>query len=248
MRNKLIMGNWKMNGSYALEKEFIPTLVEKTQDIKAEMAICPPFPYIASLKDCLKNTSVRVGAQDVSSHDNGAYTGEVSATMLAEIGCSYVIIGHSERRQYHAESDELIAHKFAQARKAGLIPVLCIGETKEQREQGQTESVVSRQLAVVLKTVSEQDLSHSVIAYEPVWAIGTDLAATPEQVQEVHAFLRQEIAKVHENVAKKLKILYGGSVKSANAKELLNLPDVDGALVGGASLQAEEFIKIALAP
>jgi triosephosphate isomerase len=209
------------------------------------MTLCPPFPYIASVKMRLKNTSISLGAQDVSSHDNGAYTGEVSATMLHDIGCRYVIIGHSERRQYHGESDELIAQKFIQARKAGLVPVLCIGETKEQRERGQTEAVVSRQLFAVLQSVSEQDLLQSVIAYEPVWAIGTGLAATPDQVQAVHAFLRREIAKLHENVAKKLRILYGGSVKSANANELLNLPDVDGALIGGASLIADEFIKIA---
>ncbi|MDF2690736.1 MAG: triosephosphate isomerase [Gammaproteobacteria bacterium] len=248
MRKKLIMGNWKMNGSYALEKGLIPEIIRKAQGLKAELVICPPFPYLASVKAVLEATAIHMGAQDLSSHDNGAYTGEVSASMLADIGCTYVIIGHSERRQYHSETDELIAKKFVQARKAGLIPVLCVGETKQQRENGETEQVVARQLSAVLSECSEQDLLQSVIAYEPVWAIGTGLAASPEQVQSVHAFLRAELAKCSENIAKKLRILYGGSVKSANANELLNLPDVDGALVGGASLLADEFVKIAAAP
>jgi triosephosphate isomerase len=246
MRKKLIIGNWKMNGCYALASELISAIESHGADLPSEIAVCPPYPYLAAVKTQLRSASL--GAQDVSSHDNGAFTGEVSASMLAEIGCRYVIIGHSERRQYHGETDELIAKKFSQARKAGIQPVLCVGETLQEREQGETEAVVARQLSAILNNSSEQDWLQMIVAYEPVWAIGTGLAATPAQVQAVHAFLRGQLAKRSQNVAKMLKILYGGSVKSANAKELLNLPDVDGALVGGASLIADEFIKIALAP
>jgi len=247
MRKKLLMGNWKMNGSTALEKELLPAIQTGLQNIHIDVAVCPPFPYLSSTISYLSGSNIKVGAQDVSSRETGAFTGEVSAKMLADIGCHYVIVGHSERRQYHAESDQLVAQKCQQVHKAGLIPVLCIGETKAQREASETEAVIASQLAAVISELTEAELAKTIIAYEPVWAIGTGLAATAEQVQAVHAFLRQELAKCSENVAKTVKILYGGSVKSANAKELMHLPDVDGALVGGASLVADEFVKIGLA-
>ncbi|MDO8954064.1 MAG: triose-phosphate isomerase [Gammaproteobacteria bacterium] len=247
MRTKLIMGNWKMNGSHALVKELIPAIQAGLKDAPVDLAICPPYPYLSAVKNKLNQSEIGLGAQDLSSHENGAYTGEVSASMLVDMGCQYVIIGHSERRQYHGETDKLVAEKCLLAHKAGLIPVVCVGETKQQRGQEETEAVVSRQLAAILEACSEQDLLKTIIAYEPVWAIGTGLAATAEQVQAVHAFLRKELAKCSDSVAKTVKILYGGSVKSANADELMQLPDVDGALIGGAALVADEFIKIAWA-
>lgn len=245
MRVKLVMGNWKMHGSLDLLRDLLPVLKSKLSVNPAvEFAICPPYVYLPQVAQALYGSAIQLGAQNVSEHTVGAYTGEVSGKMLREAGCRYVIVGHSERRQYHGETDELVAQKVKQALAAGLKPVLCLGETLNQREAGQTDAVIAAQLNAVLQQCSADEFEQTVIAYEPVWAIGTGLAATPEQVQQVHQFLRGNLNKWQASVAGQTRIIYGGSVKGANAAELLKLPDVDGALVGGASLKAEEFVTI----
>jgi triosephosphate isomerase len=246
MRVKLIMGNWKMNGSIAMIRELLPQLKSQltVNNSAVEYAICPPFVFLSKIGEQLEDSAIALGAQNLSEHHIGAYTGEVSAHMLREVGCHYVIVGHSERRQYHAETNEVIAKKCKQALAVGLKPVLCVGETLAEREKNQTEAVVKAQLQAVLKECSVDEFSQAVIAYEPVWAIGTGLAASAEQVQQVHQFLRQVLKEWQAKAADKVRIIYGGSVKGNNAAELLKLPDVDGALVGGASLKAEEFVTI----
>lgn len=242
MRTILIMGNWKMNGSSESIRQLVDGIEQQAKDATVEYAVCAPAVYLSLVKGMLQN--VHLGAQDVSVHDHGAYTGEIAADMLTDIGCEYVIVGHSERRQYHGESSEVVAQKALQAQKNGLKPVICIGETLEQREAEQTEAVLAEQLKAVFNTLTPEQLQNAVIAYEPVWAIGTGLAATAEQVQSVHSFIRSQLAACQADLAQSTRILYGGSLKPANAPELLALEDVDGGLIGGASLKSDDFIKI----
>ncbi|HEX6692303.1 MAG TPA: triose-phosphate isomerase [Burkholderiales bacterium] len=231
-RVRLVAGNWKMHGSLAANRALLDALVGGLPQ-GVECAVCVPFPYLAQAAERLKGTALAWGAQNVSEHAEGAYTGEVSAAMLKELGCRYAIVGHSERRQLYRESDAQVAAKFAAAQGAGLTPVLCVGETLAEREAGRTEEVVGRQLDAVR-------FSNAVLAYEPVWAIGTGRTASPEQAQAVHAFLRRKVAL-------ETPILYGGSVKPQNAAAIFAMPDVDGGLIGGASLVAQDFLAIARA-
>jgi triosephosphate isomerase len=244
MRRILIAGNWKMNGSFASNAGLLDGVRAGAAAVSGELAVCVPAPYLAQVQSALGGSPVRWGAQDVSAHERGAFTGEVSAEMLLEFGCSYVIVGHSERRSYHAESDELVAQKAQRALASGLTPIVCVGETLEEREQGATDAVVSRQLAPVLDAMRTQ-LASMVIAYEPVWAIGTGKTATPEMAQQVHARLRAMLAERDAESAQQVRILYGGSMKPDNAKDLLAKPDIDGGLIGGASLNASDFLAIA---
>jgi triosephosphate isomerase len=244
MRRTLIAGNWKMNGSFASNAGLLDGVRAGAAAVSGELAVCVPAPYLAQVQSALGGSPVRWGAQDVSAHERGAFTGEVSAEMLLEFGCSYVIVGHSERRSYHAESDELVAQKAQRALASGLTPIVCVGETLEEREQGATDAVVSRQLAPVLDAMRTQ-LASMVIAYEPVWAIGTGKTATPEMAQQVHARLRAMLAERDAESAQQVRILYGGSMKPDNAKDLLAKPDIDGGLIGGASLNASDFLAIA---
>lgn len=241
MRGKLIVGNWKMNGGLATNARLLDRLAcEWRGDGKHALAVCVPTPYLAQAQSALTGSMVAWGAQDVSEHADGAYTGDVSATMVAEFGCRYALVGHSERRRLHGESDALVAAKARAALVAGLTPIACVGETLEQRERGETEAVVARQVDAVIAAV-EPETARIVVAYEPVWAIGTGRTASPAQAQAVHAVLRARLASAH---AKDVCILYGGSVKASNAAALFAMPDVDGALVGGASLDADEFLLI----
>lgn len=248
MRRPLVAGNWKMNGSLASVRELLAGLKEGIDEVKvAEVAVCPPAIYIPETQAQLAGTPISWGGQDLSVHESGAYTGEIAGPMLRDFDCKFVIIGHSERRTYHGETDELVAEKFTAARKAGLVPIFCIGETLEEREGGITEKVVARQLDAVIEHCGVEMLGEGVIAYEPVWAIGTGKTATPGQAQEVHAFIRSRVAKSSSDVAEGLRILYGGSMKPDNAAELLAKPDIDGGLIGGASLKAADFLGICTA-
>ncbi len=245
MRQSLVVGNWKMNGSIQSNQSLLEALKAGMSTVKnSEVAVCPPFIYLQQVSEILKDTAIAWGGQTLSEQDSGAFTGEVSANMLLDYHCKYVIVGHSERRSLYAESDQLVAEKFAKAQAAGLIPILCVGELLEQREAGETENVVKRQLDAVINSQGIAALNKSVIAYEPVWAIGTGKTASPTQAQEVHAFIRQQVAAQDVNVAEKVQILYGGSVKANNAAELFAMQDIDGGLIGGASLQAEDFLTI----
>ncbi|MCS6785535.1 MAG: triose-phosphate isomerase [Thiobacillaceae bacterium] len=244
MRRKLVAGNWKMHGSLADNEALLGAILSGLHDVKADVAVCVPFPYLAQAKARLAGSRVAWGAQNVSQYARGAYTGEVSAAMLNDFECRYVIVGHSERRTLFGETDAVVAEKYAAAQTAGLIPILCVGETLEEREAGVTEAVVSRQLDAILARSGVISLANAVIAYEPVWAIGTGRTATPEQAQAVHAFIRAKIRALDAEVAEHLIIQYGGSVKAANAAELFAQPDIDGGLIGGASLNAEEFLAI----
>jgi len=244
MRQLLVAGNWKMNGSLQNNQSLIESLKQNATGLKAEMAICPPFVYLQQVSELLKGTVISWGGQNVSQNDQGAFTGEVATDMLVDFGCKYVIVGHSERRSLYRESDELVAQKFAKAQSAKLIPILCVGELLEEREAGETENVVKRQLEAVINLQGIGSLAQSVIAYEPVWAIGTGKTATPQQAQDVHAFIRGQIAKQDAGIAEKVQILYGGSVKGSNAAELFAMPDIDGGLIGGASLKADDFLTI----
>lgn len=245
MRRPLIAGNWKMHGSRAENAELIEALLLGLPgQTPVEIAVCPPFVYLWETARLLKSSSLALGAQSVCADALGAFTGEVSASMLKDVGCKYVIVGHSERRAIYKEDDALVARKFLAAQSQGLIAILCVGETLEERERGQTMQVVSRQLTAVLDLAGAPALRTAVIAYEPVWAIGTGKNATPAQAQEVHAHIRAAIAGRDAKIAADVRILYGGSVKAANAHELFAMPDVDGGLVGGASLKADEFLKI----
>jgi triosephosphate isomerase len=245
MRQKLVAGNWKMNGSKASIKELLDGIKKSIGDVaSAEVAVCPPFVYLADVEDQLTGTPVVWGAQNLSTEEKGAFTGEVAASMINDFNCKYVIVGHSERRTLYGEDDAVVARKFAVARAAGLKPILCIGETLEEREKGVTNDVVSRQIEAVIALEGVAALADGVIAYEPVWAIGTGKTASPEQAQEVHAFIRQRVAEKDAAVAQKVQILYGGSMNAANAAELLGQPDIDGGLIGGASLKVEDFLTI----
>jgi len=241
MRKQLVVGNWKMFGSHTANAELLAGIVGGRPYI-ADVAVCVPFPYLSETAVALAATDIRWGGQDCSSHEQGAYTGEVSAAMLREFGCRYAIVGHSERRQYHAESDQLVADKAKAALSQGVTPIVCVGETLAQREAGQTEAVVKRQLSVVIHTLAHC-AGEMVVAYEPVWAIGTGKTATPEQAQSVHALLRAQLAAATPRAAD-MKILYGGSVKPDNAATLFGQADIDGGLVGGASLKAADFVAI----
>lgn len=242
MRKKLVAGNWKMHGSLAENAALLAAIKPALAGIEA--AVCVPFPYLAQAQAALAGSSIAWGAQNLSEQAKGAFTGEISASMLGDFGCKYVIVGHSERRSLYGESDELVAKKYLVAQAAGLTPILCVGESLEERETGVTEAVVARQLDAVIQAAGVASLAKAVVAYEPVWAIGTGKTATPEQAQAVHAFIRGKIATLDANVAAGLVIQYGGSVKAANAAELMAQPDIDGGLIGGASLVAEEFIAI----
>ena len=245
MRHPLVMGNWKLNGSKHMVNELITNLRHELSAVDGcGVAIAPPALYLDLAKRDVSGSHIIIGAQNVDVNLSGAFTGETSAEMLKDIGVQYVIIGHSERRTYHAESDEFIAKKFAVLKEAGLTPVLCIGETEAENEAGKTEEVCARQIDAVLKTQGASAFEGAVIAYEPIWAIGTGKSATPAQAQAVHKFIRDHIAKVDANVAKQVIIQYGGSVNAANAAELFTQPDIDGALVGGASLKADAFAVI----
>lgn len=243
MKNKLIVGNWKMNGSLASNAALLGQLLGGLPaSATADVALCAPAPYLAQLQQQLAGSTVAWGAQDVSAHEAGAYTGEVSASMLRDFACRYVIVGHSERRQYHQETDEQVAAKAQRALQVGITPVVCVGETWAEHEAGQTELVVKRQLAAVIHVVGHC-ASEMVVAYEPVWAIGTGQTATPEQAQTVHALLRLQLQAATAH-AERIRILYGGSMNTGNAASLLAQPDIDGGLVGGASLQATDFLNI----
>jgi triosephosphate isomerase len=244
MRKKFVAGNWKMHGSRSLAEALAREIAAGKPD-SVDAAVFPPFVYLADLVVRLADSGVAVGAQDVSEHiGQGAFTGEISADMLADLGAQMVLVGHSERRQYHHESDELVARKFAAARAAGLTPVLCIGETLEQRQADETNAVLSRQLQAVLALNGIDSFTTAVIAYEPVWAIGTGRTATPEQVQQVHAFIRSQLEKEDVTISRLTRLLYGGSVKPANAADLFAQADVDGGLIGGACLSASDFLAI----
>ena len=245
MRQPLVAGNWKMNGSAASAQMLLAGIKDGMAGIaKTEVLVCPPFPYLAQAVEALAGTAVAVGAQNACTEASGAYTGEVAAPMIKDLGCTYVILGHSERRQYYGETDEVVAQKYAQVLAAGLTPILCVGETLAEREAGQTEAVVARHLDGVMQTAGVEAIARGVIAYEPVWAIGTGMTATPQQAQDVHAFLRQRIAAQSAEVAAGVRILYGGSMKPDNAQELMTQADIDGGLIGGASLKAADFLAI----
>ncbi len=248
MRKYLVAGNWKMNGSTAANRALLDGVLSGlVASDQVDMLVCPPSVYLDSVGKAVAGSGVALGAQNVSEHASGAFTGEVSAAMLLDVGCSHVIVGHSERRALYGETSEQVAAKFAAALAAGLTPVLCVGETQAQREAGETEAVVDEQLDAVLSTSGVGALAAAVVAYEPVWAIGTGLTATPEQAQDVHRHIRSRIAALNEAVAADVQILYGGSCKGSNAAGLFAQPDIDGGLIGGASLKAEDFLAIAAA-
>ena len=244
MRKKLVAGNWKMHGNRATNASLLDAVKAGAAGLAAEMAVCVPYPYLEQARAALAGSAVAWGAQDVSEHAQGAYTGEVSAAMLADFGCRYVIVGHSERRSYYGDTDAVVAAKFAAAQQAGLLPILCVGETLEEREKNVTADVVTRQMDAVISRCGVAALARAVIAYEPVWAIGTGRTATPEQAQEVHALIRARVARDDAAVAAGVRILYGGSMKPNNAAELMAQPDIDGGLIGGAALVAADFLAI----
>jgi len=244
-RQPIVAGNWKMNGSRAESAALLAGIKQGLGTVKkAQVVVCPPFILIPLAAKELQGTAVAFGGQNLDAHKSGAYTGEVSGPMLKDFGCTYVIIGHSERRSLYGETDAVVAEKFKAAQDAGLVPILCVGESLAEREANQTEAVVARQLDAVVAHVGIGALPNAVIAYEPVWAIGTGKTASPQQAQDVHKFIRTRIAAKDAKVADGLRVLYGGSMKAANAKELLAQPDIDGGLIGGASLNAEEFLAI----
>lgn len=248
MRRKLVAGNWKMHGGLARNRDLLDSLIKGIGGGgKADCAVCVPFPYLAQAQELLKGTAIAWGAQNCSEHVQGAYTGEVSAAMLADFGCRYAIVGHSERRSLYGERNETVAAKFVAAVEGGLTPILCLGETLEQREQGVTEQVIAAQFDAVMQAAGVQGFARAVIAYEPVWAIGTGRTASPQQAQDVHAFIRGRLASSDAALAQRMQILYGGSVKPQNAAELFGMADIDGGLIGGASLVAQDFLAICAA-
>lgn len=248
MRQPLIAGNWKMNGNKASVERLLAGVVAGIGGVqRSEVVVCPPFPFLAMAEQALAGTPVRLGAQNVCTEEVGAFTGEVSATMLAEFGCRYVICGHSERRALYGENDAIIARKLAAAHGKGVRPILCVGETLEERQRGDTDKIIAGQLDGIIDRAGIATFGLIELAYEPVWAIGTGMTATPEQAQEVHAFIRNRLAGHDATIAEGIRILYGGSMKPSNAPELLSQADIDGGLIGGASLVAEEFLAIAQA-
>jgi len=246
MRGYLVAGNWKMNGSSAANADLIAGVIAGAPSSgQVDLLVCPPFPYLSQVGEKLAGSAVLLGAQTVSEHESGAFTGETAVSMLADVGCTHVIVGHSERRALYGESSEDVARKFEATQAAGLIPILCVGETLDQREAGDTEAVIDEQLDAVLNSSGVTAFASAVIAYEPVWAIGTGMTATPEQAQEVHRHIRARLAALDADVAAGVKILYGGSVKGDNAGGLFSKPDIDGGLIGGASLKPADFLAIA---
>ncbi|HOV97262.1 MAG TPA: triose-phosphate isomerase [Thermomonas sp.] len=246
MRRKIVAGNWKLQGS----RDFAAALVAAIKaeaPARVDLIVLPPYPYLGDVLAHCAGSEIAVGAQDVSAHAKGAYTGEVAAAMLADVGARYTLVGHSERRQYHAESSALVAQKFQAAQAAGITPILCVGERLEEREADQTEAVIASQLQPVLDLVGVAAFANAIVAYEPVWAIGTGRTASPEQAQAVHAFIRSQIATQDAKIAGLLPVLYGGSVKPDNAASLFAQADVDGGLIGGAALVAADFLAIAAA-
>jgi len=245
MRKKLVAGNWKMHGSRSMAEGLVEAIASAAPLDDIDVLVLPPYPYLAPLTDKYGASGIGFGAQDVSEHQGqGAFTGEVSATMIADLGCRWALAGHSERRHHHTESNEKVARKFAAIRAVGVTPILCVGETLHQREAGETMEVIQQQLHAVLALTGIGSFDTAVISYEPVWAIGTGKTASPEQAQEVHAFIRSQLAREDAMIARLTRLLYGGSVKAANAAELFAQPDVDGGLIGGASLVAPEFLAI----
>jgi triosephosphate isomerase len=244
-RTPFVGGNWKMNGTRTELSQLITEIQAGAQHFSAtQIAVFPSFVYLSEIASALHHSQIKLGAQNQCEYEQGAYTGEVSPIMLKEMGCSYVLLGHSERRHIYHETDQQIAEKFALATKHGLSPVLCVGETLAERETGKTQEVILMQLNVVLNQVGVEAFHQAIVAYEPVWAIGTGKTATPAQAQEIHAFLREHFAKESAKIAAGLRIIYGGSVKAGNAAEIFAQPDIDGGLIGGASLQAKEFMAI----
>ncbi len=248
MRQPLVAGNWKLNGTLASVRSLVDSLKAGVAAIEnVEVAVCPPFVYIPEVSSLLAGSKIVIGSQNMSRHSAGAYTGEVSGAMLNDFGVKYALIGHSERRASYGETDEKAARKFVAVKEHGLVPILCVGETLVEYDRGNTFGVVKRQIDAVLDFFGVEAFDGAVIAYEPVWAIGTGKTATPEQAQSVHEYIRGRIARCDEEIASRIQILYGGSVKAANAKALFSQPDIDGGLVGGASLDADEFIAICVA-
>jgi triosephosphate isomerase len=248
MREFLVAGNWKMNGGTAANEALVSAIVDGLPEGSGfRLLVCPPFPYLASIAGLVEGSKVALGAQNVSEHESGAFTGETAPSMLKDVGCEYVIVGHSERRAIYGESSEQVTAKFAAAQAAGVTPILCVGETLDEREAGTTEQVIDEQLDAVLNTAGVAAFAEAVIAYEPVWAIGTGMTATPEQAQDVHKHIRARLAAHDAELADKVQILYGGSMKGENAPGLLTMPDIDGGLIGGASLKANDFLAIAQA-
>jgi triosephosphate isomerase (TIM) len=245
MRRKLVVGNWKMYGRLSRNKALLEGVLQGIKDLNnADFGVCVPYPYLAQAQSMLQGSKLAWGAQNLSQHEEGAFTGAVAPGMLVDFGCRYVIIGHSERRALFHESNDIASAKFDAAIKAGLTPIFCVGETLSEREGGVMEKIVARQLEVVLNHAGVAAIAKTVIAYEPVWAIGTGKTASPDQAQAVHAFIRQQVAQLDGQTAQGLCILYGGSVKANNAAELFAMPDIDGGLIGGASLVAEDFVAI----
>lgn len=248
MRKNLVVGNWKLNGNLSSTRELVSGVLAGLSAVaNTDVGVCPPYPFLSLASELLDSSAIKLGAQDVSDQESGAFTGEVSGGMLKDVGCHFVLVGHSERRSLFMEDDAFTARKFVAAQNAGLVPILCVGELLEERESGVTEQVVARQLDAVIELAGVNALQQSVIAYEPVWAIGTGKTASPEQAQDVHAFIRGRIVESSANVAGKVQILYGGSVKPNNAAELFAKPDIDGGLIGGASLKVEDFLGICTA-
>ena len=248
MRIPVVAGNWKMNGRQDSIDALVKAIVNGLEsDGKVEVVVCPPSIYISQVSELLRSRKIGVGAQNMSEHDGGAYTGELSAEMLTDQGCRFVILGHSERRALFSETDNQVAEKVKIALAAGLTPILCVGESLAERESGDTLAVVSRQLKAIIDLVGASGMSQLMVAYEPVWAIGTGMTATPEQAQEIHLAIRRQISECDSIVANGVRILYGGSVKAGNAKELFGQSDIDGGLIGGASLKADEFLDICAA-
>ncbi len=245
MRRKLVVGNWKMNGNLAQNEQLLRTLVNDLQGVDhADFAVCVPYPYLFQAQQLLQGSNIAWGAQNVATQESGAHTGEVSAQMLKEFGASYVIVGHSERSNAYCESDANIADKFAIAKQHGITPIFCVGETLQERESGVMEYAIANQLDAVLSVSGGALLDHAVIAYEPVWAIGTNKTATPEQARAAHSFIRERVAALHPGAAETVRILYGGSVNPRNAAQLLSMPDIDGGLIGRCSLDAADFERI----
>lgn len=246
MRKTLVAGNWKMNASQAKTRELLTSLIQET-DLPSQLLVCPPHPYLSLAGELLAGSNIALGAQDCAATSEGAYTGEVAASMLADLGVTHVLLGHSERRQHQQESNQLVLAKAKQALAAGIKPVICVGETLEQREARLTEEVVLEQVKALLDGLQLDELSQLIFAYEPVWAIGSGLTASPDQAQAVHALIRQALAQRDPQLADHLQLLYGGSVKPDNAAALFSMPDIDGGLIGGASLDVKQFIAIARA-
>jgi triosephosphate isomerase len=246
MRSSLIAGNWKMNGNLQSVVELVEGIKSGNAG-KAELAIFPPAVFLMKIGGMLADSEIALGAQNVCDQEAGAFTGEIAASMLRECGCRYALAGHSERRSLYQETDQLVAARCAMAVASGIIPILCVGETLQEREQGMTEDVVARQIDAVIDLSGIASLGRAIIAYEPVWAIGTGKVATPDQAQEVHAFIRGKLARLNADVAEQVQILYGGSMNPSNAAELLSQADIDGGLIGGASLKADDFLAIAQA-